>query len=273
MIFASDLDQTLIYSKRAFRLPDSITNPEVKLVEMMDDQEISFMTIKAIALLEEVAKKMLFIPVTTRTMEQYRRIFLFHKKIIPPYAVTSNGGNIIINGSIDADWSHRIVTLTNENSLTKEDMLSKFSEIQHEQWVHSVNTADDLFCYCIVDQKAVPHDELTSFKRWLDSQGWNVSLQGRKLYFVPKHVNKWDAVHYLKELTNETFVATAGDSLLDLCMLNVSDYAIAPLHGELYDADRNDTRHINRTGRAGIFAAEDILESVLSVTTAYSLEK
>ncbi|RFU69028.1 haloacid dehalogenase [Peribacillus saganii] len=264
MIFASDLDQTLIYSRRAFRLKEGEAEPEITLVETYEEREISFMSNKAIDLLKEVNSKMMFLPVTTRTMEQFMRIAIFQKEIIPSLAVTSNGGNILVNGKADEDWKQHIETKINESSLASEDLLKSFSRLAREDWVLSQRTADELFHYCIVQRDLAPLDELADFRKEIEGQGWRMSLQGRKLYLVPESVNKWDAVAYVKEKMGKTFVAAAGDSLLDLCMLEVADFAIAPLHGELAETSLNLGRHIRRTRRQGIQAAEDILEAVLS---------
>ena len=62
-------------------------------VEVYNGKEISFMTEKAIALLRELSEEMMFVPVTTRTVEQYNRVSLFREEIRPTYAITSNGGS------------------------------------------------------------------------------------------------------------------------------------------------------------------------------------
>jgi hydroxymethylpyrimidine pyrophosphatase-like HAD family hydrolase len=261
MIFASDLDQTLIYSTRSMRLEEGKPIPSMKVVEQRGDRIISYMTDTAIELLKQVSEKIIFLPVTTRTVEQYRYITFFQNVIVPPIAVTSNGGNILIEGKVDLKWKKRIQNKLTDTALSGDDLLKKFSELANEEWVLSQATADDLFHYCIINKDFAPHDELADFKAMIDQQGWNMSMQGRKLYFVPKPVNKWDAVAYVKERMGKTFVATAGDSLLDLCMLEVADYAIAPLHGELSTT----TAALNRTKQRGILASEEILTNVLDI--------
>ena len=80
MMFASDLDGTLIYSKRRFG--EETLNVSVRNVEVYNGREISFMTEKAIALLRELSDEMMFVPVTTRTVEQYNRSRYFMKKSV-----------------------------------------------------------------------------------------------------------------------------------------------------------------------------------------------
>ncbi|MBO1623717.1 HAD family hydrolase [Bacillus arachidis] len=262
MIFASDLDQTLIYSRKSFRA--SIDDEHIQLIETLDNKEISFMTHTAISLLKELQLQAQFIPVTTRTIEQFQRITLFQTEVVPEYAITSNGGNILHNGKLDATWKN-IQTERLTTCMEKEDVLTEFQNISHEKWVLSQKTADDLFHYCIIKRENIPYDELQSFTTWLDQQGWTHSLQGRKLYFVPKPVNKWDAVQYVQEKLQTKTVITAGDSLLDLCMLERANHAIAPLHGELETKQGNLLPHIVRTNKIGIYAAEEIVDKALQM--------
>lgn len=270
MIFASDLDQTLIYSKRSSRLGRNESLADMLLVEKREEEEISYMTPEAVRLLRMVNEQMIFIPVTTRTVSQYKRIFLFQQDIMPAAAVTSNGGNILINGVPDPEWNLSIAGKIRQNTVTEADLQHKFAELSHGEWILSQRTADDLFHYYLIDKEKAPLDELQHFKETAGQCGWNMSLQGRKLYFVPKPVNKWDAVAFLKEKLGETFVAASGDSMLDLCMLEVADYAIAPAHGELASEKLD---RVVRTKANGIHAAEEILQLVLSVNKEIRLKQ
>ena len=99
MIFASDLDQTLIYSQpleRAEELGDRIIT-----AELIDGKVRSYMSSSSYQLLQKLMTELIFIPVTTRTMQQYNRIHLISQMLKPTYAVTSNGGNILIDGQPD----------------------------------------------------------------------------------------------------------------------------------------------------------------------------
>ena len=67
ILFASDLDNTLIYSyKREIG--------KKVLVETMGEKELSFMTENTWRLLKELPPHMMFVPVSTRSEEQYKRI-------------------------------------------------------------------------------------------------------------------------------------------------------------------------------------------------------
>jgi len=265
MIFASDLDQTLIYSPKSFRIPPGEPMPAVSPIEIYEGREISFMAHRAIDRLQKIASYIHFVPVTTRTIDQYQRISLFREKIIPTYSVVSNGGNILVNGVVDCTWSEQVAMNMAQMCLCPEDMLASFNEICHASWAGPMRRADGLFYYCIVERDKVPLTEVESFALWAGEQQWNVSLQGRKLYIVPQVINKWIAVAYIRDILKADLVVTAGDSLLDLCMLEQADYAIAPCHGELWESHSRGLLPIQTmkfTKQAGILAANDILDYV-----------
>ena len=274
MLFASDLDQTLIYSARSFRLLPDHKLPAMSVVETYDGKDISYMTDHGIKHLLQLASQASFVPVTTRTIEQYRRISLFRDVILPAYGVVSNGGNVLVNGVIDQEWNQKVKSNVSQMCLCTQDILSQFSEISHASWAGSLKLADDCFHYCIVERENIPTEELASFSLWAKSQNWKISLQGRKLYLVPAVVNKWDAVLYIRNLLEEKTVIAAGDSLLDLCMLEQADYAIAPRHGEVWESYSRGTLPISSvrfTNQAGILAAGEILDYV-SQFTAYKMQ-
>ncbi|MEM5016380.1 HAD family hydrolase [Metabacillus indicus] len=262
MIFASDLDQTLIYSRRSFREP--VGEEDIQLIETLDGQEISFMTKKAISMLKEIAGQMTFVPVTTRTPSQYGRISIFQQEILPRYAVTSNGGHVFKEGELDEEWKQHLEARMKDECTSLEDVSLKFQEIASDDWVLKQKNAENLFLYNIIERGNIPETRLQEFILWADRNGWKHSLQGRKLYFVPKPINKWDAVAYVKEAAGAKTVMTAGDSLLDLCMLEEADLAFSPLHGELGESGARLSGAIQRTSKNGIFASEEILENVLA---------
>lgn len=76
MIYASDLDRTLIFSHRF--LDEHKYNKKIVLVEDKDGKEISYMSELAYNKLQEINnnKDITFIPTTTRSLEEYNRIRL-----------------------------------------------------------------------------------------------------------------------------------------------------------------------------------------------------
>ena len=260
MLFASDLDQTLIYSKRFIPKGESV---EIHAVESKKLKPMSYMTKVAIESLKQLTCEVMFIPVTTRTIEQYKRIFLLTEDIKPKYAIVSNGGNLLVRGQVDTLWKNILDKKLREECLGMEEVHQRFQEIHSDEWVIDHRKADGMFSYCIVDRSKVPFDEIEDFKEWLNENNWSVSLQGRKLYFVPQCICKGAAISHIKEREGYQTMAAAGDSLLDLPMLEMADYALCPPHGELnrfITGGGQVQGEIQITKKEGIFASEEIIE-------------
>jgi hypothetical protein len=68
LIFHADLDNTLIYSYKHDIGSDTVG------VERYQGRVISYMTGSSYEMLDQIRKRVLFVPVTTRTVEQYERI-------------------------------------------------------------------------------------------------------------------------------------------------------------------------------------------------------
>lgn len=272
MLFASDLDQTLIYSHKTFISKE--VDEQIRPVERLDDRFISYMTQNALSALKKITQRVLFVPVTTRTKLQYQRINFLAYDITYQYAVTSNGGTIFSEGVEDQDWS-QFIRSGRDKCLAVGDLIHRFDEIAHPSWVikDSGKLADDLFYYCLIEREKIPVTELAAFKIWANENNWELSVQGRKLYLVPLNINKKAAIQFIKEKEGMSCVVAAGDSLLDLEMLKAADLAFAPAHGELYSLYRQGVSGLEKlrfTQKSGIEAAEEILESI---TRSFSKQK
>ncbi|MFD2370607.1 HAD hydrolase family protein [Brevibacillus sp. GCM10020057] len=262
MIFASDLDQTLIYSTKFLGEYHYFVKP----IELYEGREISFVSCKSFDLLKKINEQHMFIPVTTRTVEQYQRISLFHNDIQPQYAVMSNGGVIMHNGEIVKSWKKIIEKRIQNESASYKEINGRFKQIfGDDTWILSLKMAEDLFFYYIIDRDKLPLQKIEEFGNWVEERNWSMSIQGRKLYLVPNGINKGDAIQFIAERENEEMIIAAGDSLLDLPLLLIADIAIAPNHGELY-RQSSKIRTVKRvifTKSNGMLASEEILNYVL----------
>jgi len=262
MIFASDLDQTLIYSVRSMG-PD-VDPAQIVPVETVRGQAVSYMSVRALEKLQRLAARQTFIPVTTRTIEQYKRIELFHEQLVPAYAITSNGGHVLLRGESDAEWARGVRAQTAKQSAAAAEIRSHFARIAHSDWVRGERFCDELFYAVVIQRDKMPLEAVQELAERARGLGWELSLQGRKLYLIPQHVNKADALRYVQARLGEDEVAAAGDSLLDRCLLDAADYAIAPRHGELFRSFAGEGTY-RFTSASGIAAAEDIADYVGSL--------
>jgi hypothetical protein len=258
MIFASDLDKTLIYSRKS--MEETLSEEEILPVEENGGAFTSFMTYRALELMDSLTPISSFVPVTTRTITQYRRVFHFSKNSRVKYAITSNGGNILVDGEPDLEWIERVKAAL-ELSANREEIKKIYDEISSPEWALRGWLCDDLFYTMIIDPERAPFEKLEQIREKLLSFGWVLSMQGRKVYLVPARITKGDALLYLKDRIDGTYIAASGDSLLDESLLNSADYAIAPRHGELY-ALYKDNNPYTFTETSGIRASEELLERV-----------
>lgn len=255
-----DLDRTLIYSSRAFWLETSDAEaPSIVVSEVYKGVPISYMTRAAEQLLLELAKTTTFVPVTTRTVAQYSRVQL--PGPVPRFAITTNGGTILIDGEVDLAWSRSLQMRLREEASPLAEVRSLLENPAAARWILRVHTAEGLFTYAIIDREAMPADWIAALHAQCVALGWTVSVQGRKLYCVPEAVNKSEAVAEVHRRLGAPTVLAAGDSLLDQRMLEEAHFAFRPAHGELHEAAF--TRHnLAVTSSRGILAGEELLWSI-----------
>ncbi|MGD9517230.1 HAD family hydrolase, partial [Mycolicibacterium sp.] len=195
ILVASDLDRTMIFSEAAAAMPTPGVH-DLVCVEHFRDQPLSYMTRAATGLLREVTDAALFVPTTTRTVEQYRRITLPggpHR-----YAITSNGGNILVDSRPDEHWRAVVELRISDSGAPLDHVTGELSRRIDASWVHNFRVAEELFCYLVVDLAAVPVAFVDEWTQWANDRNWAVSVQGRKIYTVPVALCKSAAVAHLR---------------------------------------------------------------------------
>ncbi|PLS03522.1 HAD family hydrolase [Neobacillus cucumis] len=263
MIFASDLDRTLIYSERAIKELGKPEGWRLTPVEKKGNNWVAYMTENAYIQLKELSSTSLFIPVTTRTTAQFKRFVIFPEDIRIKYAITSNGANILLQGQPIMEWSNHIQKHLKQESVLQVELLS----ILYREGIRLAGErkqAEEWFFYYILN--CLPSEsERKSIEQLASQNGWRISFQGRKLYFVPKAISKGNALDYICKLEGGKAVVGAGDSLLDWDFLKDCHYRFIPNHGEL-------ARHLGTvafedessiiTKNSGVSAGEEIIQQV-----------
>lgn len=265
VLFASDLDQTLIYSHRS--MGTEVKPEELIEVERYEGKALSFMTEQSQAALWELEPETVFVPVTTRTREQYERVTGIYEGDEPPqFAIISNGAVILEHGEPITEWSTDIRRRCVSRKTVIEELLPVIHQHFNEDWVLKVRQAEDWFMYLVVDRARFPHEKLDFYKNVFREIGWSLSLQGRKLYIMPESITKAAAMEYVRDRLNADYVIAAGDSLLDLDLLESADAGLLAAHGEAVKSDADVSEHIIVTEEQGIKAGEEILAKVADIS-------
>ncbi|WP_315115171.1 HAD family hydrolase [uncultured Clostridium sp.] len=265
MIFASDLDRTLIYSN--FFLEPHMIN--VIPVERKDDKNISHMTINSIKLLSLINEKLLFIPTTTRSLEQYKRISIFHETIPVKYAVVANGGIILKNGEIDLKWKE-IISSKMKTLISPKDLIKLCSFFLDSNYIKSYRCCDDLFLYAVLKSDFINSEDFHRLVSLANEHGYIATRNNKKVYIIPKFINKWAPLEYIMTIENENQIISAGDSFLDLPMLHNSMYGIVPFHGELQNLYKDKLAmhdNIYFTKEQGLLSSEEFLKNILKLVS------
>ncbi|RSI21567.1 hypothetical protein J1C86_06815 [Streptococcus sanguinis] len=260
MLFATDLDRTIIYSNKFVE-----NYQTVSCVEHLDGREISYMSHRALELLAKVKNRsdIHLLPITTRSLAQFSRIIPLQDC---PYAVVANGGIILHNGQPLKVWQEHIERTRQIQALDYPKILDILTKYQ-KYLTRTPSLVDNLFFFTKVteDQDIVQEFILPSLEKDLKNLEWTFTLQGLKLYIIPKEISKENALSFLQDYLKEEFLITSGDGKLDAGFLSLGDIKMIPKNSEVYQLidNKDDYMIVNQ----GIEGAEDILSVVLEQKT------
>lgn len=224
-VFHMDLDNTILYSYKRDIGPDKVN------VEIYNGREISFVTKRTCEMLEKLNRRLLLVPTTTRTVEQYERI---HLPIgTPKYALVCNGGILLVDGAEDQSWYEESLFLISDARTELEKAYAVLKEEKRREF--ELRFIRELFLFTKCSEPEAVVDRL---RNKLDAGLVKAFHNGSKVYVIPNILEKGQAVKRLKNYFLEKGsdkkeydgrkVIAAGDSEFDISMLNAADLAIAP---------------------------------------------
>ena len=213
-LFASDLDNTLLFSYKYRKEKDVC-------IEYLHGKEQGFMSPAAITMLAQVYQKSRFIPVTTRSIEQYLRIH-FPTESVPEYAVTTNGAILLKNGVVDENWKEESLHMIEP---WMEEMTKMLAFMENIEEIRQCRIVDGMYL-AIICEDAPQAQKVTAM---IEHQT-NLLLQvvKRKIYLFPPSISKGMAIDRLRRRFLPDTIIAAGDSPMDLSMLEKADIAILP---------------------------------------------
>jgi hydroxymethylpyrimidine pyrophosphatase-like HAD family hydrolase len=250
MAFFTDLDRTLIYSKRFINIPSD----KVVLAERDGEKEIAYMTSCGLELLEDLSRKITIIPVTTRNHMEYKRIHILQKLNLK-YYIINNGAEIYIDDKKDEKYSSLIKNEMKHLNYGFDTALQKFIDVFDKKSVKLYRLSDDYLWVIVINNEIFDLDSLEDLKKLMSKEGWQISRTGKKVYIVPNCISKWKAVKHLNDNYLHQPVISAGDSYMDMEMITNSEMSIIPRGCELEEQ----MPLSSLTKSSGIKAGEEIL--------------
>lgn len=257
--FFTDLDRTLIYSSKF--LDEFI---ESVCVEKSGEKEISFMTKKSLSLLYTVQQKVSFIPVSTRTYSQMTRID-FIRNSLPEWMVCDNGAHIYYHGKLWEEWEELIQSKTKRLKISQNELKGLMIETFQEQGLKEIVHHSLYLIMKFQEMTGEIRGMLEVLSLSLRPLGFYIETNSNKAYILPLDVRKEKAVNYLMRKNKYDYTISAGDSRMDMGMLELTDKAIAPYHRTF----KKDT--IKLTKVFGIRAGEEILVNIMSILSKQNM--
>ena len=214
-----DLDNTIIFSYRH-------DIGEKVAVEYYQGRQQSYMPVDAFEILQTKDNDVL-IPLTSRTLAQYERVRLFADGRIPQYALLDNGGILLINGKTDKEW-----TAETERMLGKDIEIMKSCQESFGRF-GKIKLQDGLvYLLKLHDVSDMPYIEEIVYEK-----GLMIFRHMDKVYICSQKLTKGNAIKRFVEKYHSDYVISAGDSWVDVSMMEVSDAGVysADLQDELGD--------------------------------------
>ena len=257
VVVATDLDRTLIYSMAAITATHPAGSiPPLVCVEIYDGQPLSYLTVAAAEVLRTLRTQAELVPITTRTPAQYQRVELPGGPA--RYAIVSNGGHILVDGAPDARWRQAVERRIAGEGSSLAEITAGLDRQAVGDCVLNRKVADNLFCYLVVDLATLPPAFLDDWTTWCMDRGWVVSMQGRKIYAIPRGLTKESALAEVVQRTGADHLLAAGDGALDAGFLLLADRAIRPPHGELAETGWR-AANVEISSGIGVLAGEVIV--------------
>lgn len=229
VLFASDLDRTIIYSSRF--LKEYGTEAERTPVEFKEDKIISYIADSVKEGLTELinTEGVEFVPVTTRSYEEYNRIkFGF----TPKYAIIDNGGRILVDGAPILSYETYIQHMASE--ALRDTALVLLDITEHKEIIdREPKFVDNLFLFWKVKEGTEKMADVLINVLNEAYPHWRFTRQKLKMYGVPMCFSKQTALRWLWNQLNKPHLVVSGDGELDLPMLTLANKAIIPSHSDL----------------------------------------
>jgi len=260
-LVATDLDRTLVHSARAV---GSDVPGDVLCLERRRGVPTAMLTRRTAATLVELARRATWVPATTRSVAEFRRLGLGRAVgSTPRFAVCASGGVLLVDGAPDPVWEARVRHLLADGAPVAEaaDLFTRHLACLAPGTAGAVRDADGVLLVARVAHPAAG---------WLDelaadcgARGWRVATHGAKVHLLPARLDKSVAVAEVRERVAAVRLLAAGDSPLDADLLLAADAGVQPADGALHAAGWR-AGHVAVTRGVGLAAGEEIAAWLLA---------
>lgn len=252
MIFATDLDRTMIYSEKFINKDNRSF-----VIGYQDGRVKSYMTRKAKLLLDELKEKITIIPCTTRARDQFERVPYFQDC---KYAICTNGAIILKDGVEDAQWK---AVMQKNLLICVKEMKEYKDKLEKESFVRKqkVKVVDDYFLFFRAENML---DCITWLEMNINKDKFYYSISTTKVYIFPNFVSKREALRYIIDRLGDKDIVIAGDSDVDFKMMDLATKgAFVPVYGTATIS--NNVQNVSLIHDSGVLAGEFILQEVKNI--------
>lgn len=243
MMFVSDLDHTLIYSKR------DLNGEKAVPVEYIGENPITYMTPQALELYWSLRtnSNFMFTPCTLRDYDQTMRISIIHD-FLPKFMICENGGRLYVNGKEDTDYRQYIL-----------NTFDLYLETARKMMEDAPCTIKDnqTFLTCVFKNS----DEAAAWaiRKIPILSDFDFDLQHRKFYIIPKGLDKSVGLSYLIKNYGVKNLVTSGDGMVDRKFTKMGAHIFLPNHAVF----SHSFAYVSKS--EGVKAGEEILEQVVKL--------
>lgn len=264
LVYATDLDRTVIFSERFVN--EQCPTPMVMLeVSEKTDTMKSYAHKEYVERLEELinTKKVLFVPVTSRSIAEYKRVKLSK---FAKYAIVTNGCHILFNGEVYEPYEEYLRNNIIDFKKFQKDGIEAVLNITKLEKEPKI--IDDAYVFAKVKD---PNEDTSEILSGFNNKNEDILIErnGRKLYVTPKNVNKGTALTWLMShiilIDNNSKIIASGDSIMDASFIKHADIKIVPQHGTILNEhlDFLSDSIVVSNGPMGTLETLDICEDIL----------
>lgn len=214
-VFFTDLDNTLIYSHR------HMVDEPVTWIETLNGHLQSFITQRTYSYYKK-QKWLSIVPITTRTFQQYSRLQDLFKQLEWDEALICNGAIRVVNGIEDSVWTAESLHISKPSRIS----FQRAYEVAIAMFgVNSVVIVDPFMFYVKGKDVDIAYSNLLMCA---DTKQLLIYRDSRKVYCIPKLLNKGQAINRYKKRFGIRKCFAAGDSEFDIPMFHQADICFYP---------------------------------------------